>query len=98
MPKKKYQPKPLDTSAIVLDEEILALTETLASNTHDVWALQKLAAGWKYGKTLSNEALTTPYLVPYADLPENIKDYDRSTAVETLKLIVALGYEVRKAR
>jgi RyR domain. len=41
--------------------------------------------------------MTTPYLVPYQDLPEEIKEYDRSTAVETLKLIVALGYQVRKA-
>ncbi len=97
MPKKKYQPKPLDTSTIVLDEAILALTEILASNTHDVWAQRKLAEGWKYGASISNEKMTTPYLVPYQDLPEEIKEYDRSTAVETLKLIVALGYQVRKA-
>lgn len=98
MSKKQYQPKPIDTSAISLEEEILALTEILASNTHDVWAVKKLAAGWKYGKDLSNEALTTPYLVPYEELPEDIKDYDRGTAVETLKLIIALGYEVRKIK
>jgi len=95
--KKTYKPQPIDTSAVVLDEEILALTETLARNTHDVWALRKLAEGWKPGKTLSNEQMTTPHLVPYEDLPEEIKQYDRSTAVETLKLIIALGYEVRKA-
>jgi len=95
--KKEYQPKPVDTSNIVLGEEILVLTETLARNTHDVWAQQKLAEGWKRGKVLSNEEKATPYLVPYEDLPEEIKQYDRNTALETLKLIVALGYRVIRA-
>lgn len=95
--KKTYKPQPIDTTEIVLDEEILALTETLARNTHDVWALRKLSEGWKPGKTLSNEQMTTPHLVPYEELSEEIKQYDRSTAVETIKLIIALGYEVRKA-
>jgi len=96
MPIKRYMPKPIDTSDIELDKEILALTEILARNTHDVWALRKLDEGWKPGKKLSNKAMTTPYLVPYEDLPEEIKQYDRSTAVETIKLIIALGYEMRK--
>lgn len=96
MPTKKYLPKPIDTSDIELDEEILALAEILASNTHDVWAQRKLAEGWKPGKKLSDKTMTTPYLVPYEDLPEEIKQYDRSTAVETVKLIIALGYEMRK--
>ncbi|MCR5162371.1 MAG: hypothetical protein K6C06_11425, partial [Lachnospiraceae bacterium] len=40
--------------------------------------------------------LTTPCLVPYDELPEREKDYDRMTAMETLKLIIKLGYEIKK--
>lgn len=38
----------------------------------------------------------TPCMVPYSDLPESEKEYDRNTAIETLKLIVKLGYKISK--
>lgn len=31
-----YNPNPIDTSDVVLSDELLALTEKLAENTHDV--------------------------------------------------------------
>lgn len=34
-----YNPKPIDTSDITLPEELLALTEKIAENVHDVWAV-----------------------------------------------------------
>ena len=40
---------------------------------------------------------TNPTLVPYDEL-ESEKEYDRNTALETLKLIVKLGYEIKSNR
>ncbi len=38
-----YTPKPIDTSDVELSPEILELTELLAKNTHDVWAVGRYA-------------------------------------------------------
>ena len=87
-----YDPKPIDTTGIELSEELLALTEQIAENTHDVWAKGRMEEGWVYGEVKDSEKKTTPLLIPYADLPESEKMYDRNTVLETLKLIVKLGY------
>jgi ryanodine receptor 2 len=34
--------------------------------------------------------------VPYEELPENEKEYDRNTAMETLKAIILLGFRIKK--
>ena len=93
-----YEPKPIDTSDVVLPEELLELTEMIAENVHDVWAVGRLSEGWTYGAVKNTEKKVTPSLVPYADLPESEKDYDRKTALETLKFIVKSGYEISKKR
>jgi hypothetical protein len=89
-----YEPRPMDTSAVVLPVELKGLTERLAENAHDVWARRKLADGWVYGPTVDPATKRHPDLVPYADLPEDKKAYDRDTALETLKLILSLGYVI----
>lgn len=91
-----YNPKPVDTSDISLSEELLALTERIAENVHDVWAAGRIAEGWTYGEKKDAEKKTTPLLIPYDELSESEKDYDRNTAFETLKLIVKLGYTISK--
>lgn len=96
MSENKYNPIPVDTSDVVLPEELLALTEKIAENVHDVWAAGRIAEGWIYGSVKDPEKKTTPLLVAYDELPESEKEYDRNTALETLKLIVRLGYEIVK--
>ena len=91
-----YRPEPLDTSAVELPQELLELTEKIAENVHDTWAAGRIAAGWTYGEKRDDEKETTPCLVPYGELSEEEKAYDRNTALETLKLIVLLGYTIRK--
>lgn len=91
-----YSPKPIDTSDIVLSEDLLALTEKIAANVHDVWAEGRIAEGWTYGAEKNVELKTTPWLVPYEELPESEKDFDRNTAMETLRLIVKMGYKISK--
>ncbi len=96
MTKKQYDPIPVDTSDVVLPAELLALTERIAENVHDVWAAGRIAEGWTYGPAKDSEKKTTPLLVAYSDLPDEEKAYDRNTALETLRLIVKLGYSIRK--
>lgn len=91
-----YTPNPVDTSKIVLDEELLMLTEKIAENVHEVWAKGRIADGWTYGEVRDDKARTTPCLVPYSELSEEEKAYDRNTAMETLKFITALGYKIEK--
>ncbi len=91
-----YKPKPADTSAVVLDTELTELTERIAENVHDVWAAGRIAEGWTWGPERNDAEKKTPCLVPYDELPESEKEYDRKTATETLKLISALGYDIVK--
>jgi ryanodine receptor 2 len=91
-----YQPKPLDTSKIVLTDELKELTELLAKNTHDVWAQQRMDQGWTQGPHRDDTLKHHPSLVAYEDLSEQEKDYDRSTSLETLKAIVGLGFTIAK--
>lgn len=91
-----YIPKPVDTSAVQLPDDLIVLTEQIAENVHDIWAQGRIAEGWIYGPARDESKKTTPCLVPYSELSESEKEYDRNTAIETIKLIVALGYRVEK--
>ena len=91
-----YIPQPLDTSGIELSPELQELTEQIAANVHEVWAATRMAEGWKHGKKRSDERKEHPCLVPYDELPEHEKEYDRKTAVETLKAIELLGFRIEK--
>jgi RyR domain len=94
----KYQPHPINTSGVTVNDEIEKLTELLAENAHDLWALQRFADGWTYGPRRDDTAKQHPCLVPYGELPEQEKEYDRQAAVGTLKAILALGYQIDKRR
>ena len=91
-----YKPDPVDTKNIVLSEELLALTERIAENVHEVWAQGRIAEGWVYGEERNDPLKQTPCLVPYSALSESEKEYDRKTALETIKLMIALGYRIEK--
>lgn len=91
-----YTPKPIDTSGIELPYELLELTEKIAENVHENWSAGRIAEGWTYGKKRDDSLKTTPCLVPYSELTDGEKEYDRVTALQTLKLIIALGYNIEK--
>jgi hypothetical protein len=94
----RYEPQPIDTSEVTLSDEILQLTERLAENAHDHWAVKRRAEGWTYGPEKRADIKQTPQMVPYAELPEEEKRYDRDMALETLKAVMALGYSIVPAR
>ena len=89
-----YQPRPIDTAHVVLPASLVALTERLAENTHDLWAAQRFADGWTPGPRRDDVAKQHPCLISYGELPETEKEYDRRTALGTLRAILALGYAI----
>jgi len=90
-----YTPRPIDTSHVALSPEVAALVERLAENAHDRWAQRRLGEGWTLGPR-NDAAKTHPCLIPYADLPESEKQYDRDAAVETIKVMLALGFRIAR--
>ncbi|WP_127532905.1 RyR domain-containing protein [Paenibacillus kobensis] len=89
-----YSPRPIQTKDIQLGEDLQQLVELLAENVHEQWAARRLMEGWTYGDQRNNELKQHPGLVAYGELSEQEKDYDRTTAVETLKVILQLGYRI----
>lgn len=90
-----YIPRPIDTSKIELPQEINMLLEKLSENAHDIWAQQRISDGWTYGEKRDDTNKKHPCLIPYNELPESEKVYDRKIAMETLKTIIAMGFEVK---
>lgn len=91
-----YSPKPINVDDVELTPEVLEVAELLAENTHEVWAQSRMSQGWTYGAVRNDELKQHPDLIPYNELAEEEKQYDRDTAMNTLKLITKLGYKIVK--
>jgi hypothetical protein len=91
-----YIPETIDTSHVRLGSDLQGLVERLAQNNHDHWARKRMEEGWRFGAERNDPDKRHPSLVPYAQLPESEKEYDRRTVVEALKAIMALGYDIQK--
>ena len=96
MKTKKYIPQPIDTTGVELPRELEMLVEQMSKNVHEVWAETRIRQGWTYGEQRNDELKTHPYLIPYEELPESEKEYDRNTSIGTLKLIMKLGFKIEK--
>ena len=96
MNKNNYIPQPIDTKGVVLPKELNALAEEIAKNVHEVWSEGRMKEGWTYGEERDDLKKHHPCLVPYEDLTETEKEYDRKTSQETLKLIMKLGFKIVK--
>lgn len=93
-----YIPQPVDTASVMLPKELESLVELMAKNNHDVWAKERIAQGWTFGAERNDSLKTHPCLVPYEQLPEEEKVYDRNTSIQTLKFILAQGFEIRYSK
>lgn len=91
-----YNPQTIDTSQIPLPSDLEELVEKLAQNNHDHWARKRIEEGWRYGPNRNDAKREHPDLVPYHQLPESEKEYDRKTVVEVLKAIIALNYDLTR--
>lgn len=94
MKRKDYTPSPVDTAKTIVPDELVKLSERIAENAHDVWAAGRLAEGWTWGPVRDDLLKQHPCLVPYGKLPEQEKEDDRRASMETIRLILALGFEI----
>ena len=94
MKKNNYIPQPIDTTDVKLPKELEKLVEEMSKNVHEVWAETRIKQGWKYGEQRNDELKTHPCLIPYEELSEEEKEYDRNTSISTLKLILKLGFKI----
>lgn len=94
MTTETYTPQPIDTKDVVLPEELNKLAEQMAKNVHEIWSETRIAQGWTYGSVHNDANKKHPCLIPYEDLPEEEKVYDRNTSVETLKFILKAGFDI----
>ena len=93
---KEYIQTPVDTQSIQIPEELKSLAEEMSKNVHEVWAQTRISQGWTYGEERNDAEKKHPCLVPYEELSEEEKVYDRNTSLETLKLIIKLGFKITK--
>ena len=94
--KLDYIPEPMDLSSVDLPESLIQLSERIAENVHEVWAKARIDEGWTYGEKRDNIHKKHPCLVPYDELPEEEKEYDRNTAMNTIKMVKKLGFRIEK--
>ena len=94
MRNSNYIPQPINTKDVVLPKELIPLAEEIAKNVHDVWSEGRIKDGWKYGEERNDAEKLHPCLVPYEELTEAEKEYNRNTSQETLKLIMKLGFKI----
>src|SRR5271169_1849838 len=66
-----------------------------ARNVHENWAKLRIAEGWHYGPHRDDQQKEHPNLVPYEQLPESEKQYDRQSAMESIKALLAMGYTMQ---
>lgn len=90
-------PEPIRTERVVLDDHIEQLVDMLAEGSHLEWCASKREAGWTYGEKRDNDKKIHPDLVPFDELGDGGKDYNRQHSRDLLKVIIALGYTITKA-
>jgi hypothetical protein len=91
-----YCPRPLPTDHIELDDALSELVELLAENAHEIWAHQRMTDGWSFGSERCDASRCHPCLIPYSELPESEKAYDRQAVIGTVRAVLALGFVIRR--
>lgn len=89
-----YEPSPIGLDDVTLSPDLTELREAIAENAHEIWAKARTDQGWTYGPERNDQKKQTPDMVPYCNLPESEKLYDREMAMQTLKLVKKLGFEI----
>lgn len=93
-----YDPHPLNLDDVTIEPELMELREAIAENAHEVWAKTRKDQGWTYGAERDDIKKLHPDMIPYNLLPESEKEYDRQMAINTIKLVKKLGWELKKRK
>lgn len=91
---QNYSPTPLNNEKVDLPPKLLENIEPLAKNVHEEWARKRIEEGWQFGPQRDDVMKFHPSLIPYEELSEEEKEYDRQTALSTLKMVISLGFRI----
>ena len=78
--------------------EIKLVFEELAAEVHKQWSNGRLKDGWSLGAVRNDSLKQTPCLVPYEELPEQEKDYDRNTVLCVIDTLQKYGFVIQRRR
>lgn len=92
----EYDPQPINLDDIELTDDLMELREAIAENAHDVWAVARMKDGWTFGLERDDTLKHHPDLIPYSALSDSEKEYDRLMALNTIKLVKKLGFDIVK--
>lgn len=93
-----YEPSPIGLDDVELSDDLAELQEAIAENAHEVWAKNRRDQEWSYGPERNDQKKETPDMIPYCNLPESEKLYDREMAINTIKLVKKLGWNIVKQK
>ena len=93
---EEYEPHPIDLTDVEISDDLIELRDAIAENAHEVWAYNRKQEGWTYGPERDDAKKLHPDMIAYNKLPESEKLYDREMAINTIKLLKKLGWELKK--
>lgn len=70
----QYNPQPINTSMVTLDNDLNSIVQKFSEHYHDAWASRKMETGWTYGDLWSDANKTHPRLKPYSMLNDYVSD------------------------
>jgi hypothetical protein len=92
-----FKMRPLEQAINPVMEIPKEYVESLAELEHEAWVAERKSTGWVSGKTVDANQKITPYLIPYDELPEEIKQLDRDPVKNIPRLLQTIGMAAVKA-
>lgn len=75
---------------VLPDDEL----ERLAAEEHEQWCEERIADGWILGAEKDVERKITPDLIPYDELSEEKKRYDRDAVANLIPMLNSIGLKI----
>ncbi len=70
--------------------------EQMAEMEHGRWNAERLRDGWRFGKPKDENLKIHPCIVPWSELPEDVKPSDRNAIRMFPAILAKAGYEIRR--
>ena len=70
--------------------------EVMAEMEHARWTIERFLDGWKQGENRDVDNKINPYLVPWTELPEEAREWDRETVRQIPELLAQVGLEIHQ--
>lgn len=85
---------PVETDRLAVEKFSTEELELLARMEHARWVAERLIANWTFAKEKSILRRENPNLVPWEDLKDNVREYDRDAVLHIPELLRAAGKKV----